>query len=92
MMPVSDDPLRQRIYLLPHRTPGLRRAILWSAATPRPVPVVFGFCQTNRDGTLRALYDADEMARALAVWAAEFGVKSDAAAVVAEVFGACHVD
>ena len=89
---IGENLPRERIYLLPHRTPGPRRAILWSAATPRPVPVVFGFCQTNRDGTLRAEYDADELTRALAVWAAEFGVKSDAASVVAEVFGACHVD
>ena len=92
MMSVSDDPLRQRIYLLPHRTPGLRRAILWSAVTPRPVPVVFGLYETRTDGSIRAWYDADELSRALAVWAAEFGVKSDASAVVAEVFGACHVD
>ena len=67
-------------------------AILWSAATPRPVPVVFGLCVTHSDGSIRAEYDADELARALAVWVTEYGVRIDAAAIIQEVFGAYHVD
>jgi len=85
-------PMRERVYLLPHRpAPQMRRVILWSLNTPRPVPVVFGMCETDNDGNIRAEYDADELTRALAVWAAEFGVKVDAAAIVCEVFGDNHV-
>ena len=86
-------PMRERIYLLPHRpAPEKRMAILWSAQTPRPVPVVFGLFVMHPDGSIRAEYDADELGRALAVWADEYGVRIDAVAIMQEVFGAYHVD
>ena len=82
------NPLRERIYLLPHRpAPKKRIAILWSAATPRPVPVVFGLCVTHSDGSIRAEYDTDELARALSAWSAEYGVRIDAVSIMQEVFG-----
>ena len=82
--------LNERRYLLAHRpASGPRRAILWSVSTPRPVPVVFGLWQELAPGVMRAEYDADELARACAVWA-ESGVRCDAAAIVREVFGDTH--
>ena len=78
----------ERLYLLPHRpAPDKRTAILWSARTPRPVPVVFGFCQTWADRTIRAEYDIDELNRALIVWRDERGIRLDVRAIIEEVFG-----
>ena len=76
----------ERIYLLPNHPPGTRRMIFWGACTPRPLPLVFGQWRETPDG-VRAEYDRDELARALRLWQDEFGVRLDAAAILAEVFG-----
>jgi len=87
---IGEKLLNERIYMLPHRPPTERRAILWNGITPRPVPVVFSadgsLCQSLADGSIKAWYDADELVRALAIWRDERGVRLDAAAIVAEVF------
>lgn len=84
------DELMARVYLLPNRPPGTLRAILWGPTAPRPLLVVFGRWMSTAEG-VRAEYDRDEFARALALWQAEYGVRSDAPAIVAEVFGEAHV-
>lgn len=88
---IGERLLKERVYLMPHRpAPGPRRAILWSARTPRPLPVVFSvkekLVEVMPDGDTKAWYDAKEFSDALVMWQAG-GVRCDVAAIVAEVFG-----
>ena len=83
----STGEMDERRYLLPHRpAPGRRTAILWSSRTPRPLPLVFGQWRETPDG-VRAEYDRDEFARALALWENEYGMRCQAEAIIQEVFG-----
>ena len=55
----------ERRYLLPHRpAPAERCAILWSAATPRPVPVVFGFWEQVAPGVMLAVVNGPSVSSA----------------------------